>query len=67
MILTEPIRWVKTVEVLYGIMSNSELLSKLVPILADIFVFTYPVYLLTVYGLLFSLDQIHHTAIGVAN
>lgn len=48
--LTEPTRWYNIVNILYSTMNQSEVLLKVVPILADIFVFTYPVYLLTLYG-----------------
>lgn len=47
--LIEPRRGIDLVNFLYKIMANNEVLSKLIPILADIFVFSYPIYLLGLY------------------
>jgi membrane-associated phospholipid phosphatase len=47
--LIEPKRWVDLVNFLYKLMISNEILSVLTPILADIFVFSYPIYLLSLY------------------
>lgn len=46
----EPTRWVTLVQNLNTAMIESSILSYRVPILADIFVFSYPIYLLGLYG-----------------
>ena len=48
--LIEPTRWVTLVQNLNTAMIESSILSYRVPILADIFVFSYPIYLLGLYG-----------------
>jgi len=48
--IVEPNRGINVVQYLHTIMTNSPTISKWAPILADIFVFSYPVYLLGLYG-----------------
>ncbi len=48
--IVEPIRWVTIVQNLNTIMKANPTLSHRAPILADVFVFTYPVYLLGLYS-----------------
>jgi len=48
--IVEPMRWVTIVQNLNAIMKANPTLSHRVPILADIFVFSYPVYLLGLYA-----------------
>jgi len=47
--MTEPIRWTKFLLFMHDWMLKSEMLTKLIPLTADIFVFTYPVFLVAVY------------------
>ena len=48
--IVEPNRGINVVQYLHTMMTNSPTISKWAPILADIFVFSYPVYLLGLYG-----------------
>lgn len=48
-IITEPVRWEKLMIALNNWMTKHDLLVWLVPYTADIFVFTYPVYLVALY------------------
>ena len=48
--LVEPTRWVNLLKWLFAWMQASVFWSHRIPILADVFVFTYPVYLLALYG-----------------
>ena len=47
--LIEPMRWIAVLQYLNTAMQNNPTLSHRAPILADIFVFAYPVYLLGLY------------------
>jgi len=47
--MTEPMRWQKFLEMMNGWMAKNDVLMHWTPILADVFVFTYPVYLLAMY------------------
>lgn len=48
--LVEPVRWVNLLNSLFAWMQASVFWSYWIPILADVFVLTYPVYLIALYG-----------------
>lgn len=47
--MQEPIRWTKFLLFMHSKMLANATLTKIVPIVADIFVFTYPIYLVALY------------------
>lgn len=48
--LVEPTRWINLSKSLYAWMQTSVFWAQWIPVLADVFVFTYPIYLLGLYG-----------------